>query len=266
MKRLTTIAMTISAAAWVSATAHAYPGGTPQFQTDVAPFCAGCHSSLTAEALEGAGEQATKQLADHKHLALIEKGEGGYAELTPADRTLLIEQIRAVDLRSKINLEYPPQVDHGQTFQITVTATGGAGPAVGIGLVDRAHRWFAKPASSIGWVVVGAPTVIGSAGPQSDWLGKRPESLGRNVTFVNVTGVESNAATNKWAESKVIWTLRAPDKAGSYPLVGVFFYGTEKASPLGFTTTPLGMKNVRGGFTGGSGRVKFSDPVMINVK
>jgi hypothetical protein len=24
--------------------AHAYPGGTPDYQTDVAPFCASCHA------------------------------------------------------------------------------------------------------------------------------------------------------------------------------------------------------------------------------
>ena len=38
----------------------AYPGGTPNFQTDVAPFCAACHSSRDESALAGAGERATK--------------------------------------------------------------------------------------------------------------------------------------------------------------------------------------------------------------
>ena len=38
------------AAPWV---AGAYPGGTPDFQTDVAPFCAACHSSRSEEALAG---------------------------------------------------------------------------------------------------------------------------------------------------------------------------------------------------------------------
>ena len=41
--------------------ASAYPGGTPSFQTDVAPFCAGCHSSRDAAALAGTGERATKE-------------------------------------------------------------------------------------------------------------------------------------------------------------------------------------------------------------
>ena len=37
-------------------------------------------------------------------------------------------------------------------------------------------------------IFAGAPTVIGPSGsPQSDWLGKRPERLGRGITYVNVT-------------------------------------------------------------------------------
>jgi hypothetical protein len=253
-------------AAGLSAPAWSYPGGTPNFQTDVAPFCSSCHSSLNGDELKGAGDRATKELAENKHLAVVLAGEKGYAELSEADRAKLVEQIRATDANTKITLEYPPQVEKGATFQVNVNVTGGAGPVVGVALVDRAHRWFAKPASSAGWTVVGAPTIIGPKGPQTEWLAKRPEAMERNITFVNVTGVESNAATGQWAESKVIFTLKAPDKAGVYPLVGVLFYGTEKASPLGYKTNPLGFKQVRGGFTGGSGRVKFSESHVINVK
>ena len=36
--------------------AVAYPGGTPSYQTDIAPFCAACHSSVSVAALAGAGE------------------------------------------------------------------------------------------------------------------------------------------------------------------------------------------------------------------
>ncbi|MGH0036682.1 MAG: hypothetical protein ACQGVK_16790 [Myxococcota bacterium] len=249
-----------------AAPAWSYPGGTPSYQTDVAPFCSSCHSSLSEDALKGAGERATKELADNKHLAVIQAGEKGYAELSEAERATLVDHIRATDANTKIALEYPPQVEKGATFQVRVLVTGGAGPAIGVGLVDRAHRWFARPASAAGWTVVGAPSIIGPKGPQSDWIAKRPESMGRNITFVNVTGVESNAATGQWAESKVIYNLRAPDKPGVYPLVGVLFYGTEKASPLGYKTNPMGFRQVRGGFTGGSGRVEFSESHVINVK
>ena len=45
----------------LAAAASAYPGGTPTFQTDAAPYCAGCHSSRDAAALSGAGDRATKE-------------------------------------------------------------------------------------------------------------------------------------------------------------------------------------------------------------
>ena len=32
-------------------TASAYPGGTPSYQTDIAPFCAGCHASRSVDML-----------------------------------------------------------------------------------------------------------------------------------------------------------------------------------------------------------------------
>ena len=37
----------------------ASPGGTPYYQTDVGPFCAGCHSSTAIDDLSGLGERAT---------------------------------------------------------------------------------------------------------------------------------------------------------------------------------------------------------------
>ena len=165
--------------------AAAYPGGTPQFQTDVAPFCAACHSSLSVDVLEGAGDRAQKELAENKHIAQVLAGQGAYAELSEPERAALADHIRAVDANSKIAIEFPPQVTAGETFNVTVNLTGGAGPAVAVALVDRAHRWFARPASAVGWKVVGRPTVIGGDGkPQSEWASRRPEEMGPGITFV----------------------------------------------------------------------------------
>jgi len=48
----------VAAALWLAPAATlAYPGGTPDYQTDVAPYCASCHSSRSADALAGAGER-----------------------------------------------------------------------------------------------------------------------------------------------------------------------------------------------------------------
>ncbi len=266
MIRMFSVGLAFALAVGFTGRSEAYPGGTPSFQTDVAPYCAGCHSSVSEDALKGAGDRATKELADNKHLAVIRAGEKGYAELSPEDRDLLVSHIRATDAATKIVVEFPPQVEKGSTFQVKVNVTGGAGPVVGVALVDRAHRWFARPASAAGWKIGGAPTVIGPKGPQSEWLAKRPEAMGHEITFVNVTGLSSDAPKASWAESKVIYTLQAPDKPGVYPLVGALFYGTEKSTPLGYKTNPLGIRQVRGGFTGGSGRVKFSESHVINVK
>jgi cytochrome c553 len=250
-----------------STVALAYPGGTPDFQTDMVPACAACHSSTSADDLAGAGPRAEKELAENKHVALVLAGEKGYADLSEADRVQLAEHIRAVDANSAIELEHPAQVAPGETFQITVRLTGGAGPVVGLALVDAAHRWFAKSVTSTGLAVLGAPTIIGPDGkPQDAWLGKRPEKFGKGLTFVNILGVESDAAGNKWSKSKVIFNLKAPDKPGDYPIVGAYFYGTEKASALGFVEHPVYGKLVRGTYAGKSGRIKFTKTNLISVK
>ena len=247
-------------------TAAAYPGGTPDFQTDVGPYCAACHSSTAADDLSGLGKRATAELAANKHYAAIRAGSGKYSELSEQDRGQLIELLSAVDVNSTITLEFPAQVAPGETFQVTVKVTGGAGPSVGVGLVDRPHRFFARPASALGWEVVGAPTIIGSKGPQSSWIERRPEREGRNITFVNVEGVESSADDDKWSRAKIIYSLKAPHEIGDYPLVGAYFYGTETGVGMSTKMHPEFGPQPLGRMLGKSGRVKFSEPAVISVK
>ncbi len=248
--------------------ASAYPGGTPDFQTDVTPFCAACHSSTSEKDLLGAkGDRAAKETAAKKHLSQILAGAKAYADLDEGARARLVELIKAVDANSDIVLEFPPQVAPGETFQVTARLTGGSGPAVGVALVDRPHRWYASSAPSVGWRVVGAPTVIGPDGrPQSEWLGRRPEVEGRNVSFVNVVNWKSDAVAGEWAKAKVIFTLKAPDAPGDYPLVGAYFYGTEKAIPMSTKSNPVYGDQPLGGYTGKSGRIKFTEAHVITVK
>ncbi|MEM7410791.1 MAG: hypothetical protein AAF430_11195 [Myxococcota bacterium] len=244
----------------------AYPGGTPTSQTDAAPYCAGCHASRSADAL-GGGERAEKEVAERKHVSVILSGQGGYEQLTEQDRQTLADQIRALDAASTVSLKAPKTVKPGQTFQVQVMVTGGAGPVVGVALVDRAHRWYARPAPSAGWVVVAPPEITGADGqPRSGWLEKRPADAGRNLSYVNIPDVASDAAAGTWGSAQVVFTLRAPDRAGSYPLSAAYFYGTEKSTLLGYTTNALGYKVVRGGLAGGSGRVMFAPVEAIEVK
>jgi hypothetical protein len=264
MTRLATLGAVLIAC--MAGIASAYPGGTPDFQTDVAPYCAACHASTADSDLLGLGDRARSELAAHKHLASIKNGVGPYAELNEADRAKLVEWLAAVDRNSTIFLETPAQVTPGQTFQVTVKVTGGAGPSVGVALVDRAHRFFARPASAVGWQVEGAPTIIGPKGPQSDWLERRPEREGRSITFVNVEGIESNAALDKWSRAKIVFTLKAPLTVGDYPLVGAYFYGTETGNALSTRIHPKFGPQPLGGVAGTSGRIKFSDSTVISVR
>lgn len=246
--------------------AVAYPGGTPDFQTDVGPYCAACHSSTADSDLVGLGDRARSELALNKHFEPIRQGAGAYADLTESERARLIELLSAVDRNSTIVLEHPPQVAPGESFQVTVKITGGSGPSVGVGLVDRAHRFFARPASAVGWQVEGAPTVIGPKGPQSAWIERRPEREGRGITFVNVDGIDSSADLDKWSRAKIVFTLKAPLAPGDYPLVGAYFYGTETGAAMSTRVHPQYGPQPLGGPAGKSGRIKFSEAGVITVK
>ncbi len=247
---------------------QAYPGGTPGYQTDAAPFCASCHASRDEAALAGvAGDRATKELVANKHLAVIRAGKGGYEALSEGDRQALVAHIQKLDANSTVTLKAPEEVKPGQTFEVTVEVTGGAGPVVGIALVDGAHRWHARPISSAGWQVVAPPQITGQDfKEQTGWLGRRPEGAGRNLSFVNVTGIASDASKEEWGRANVVFTLRAPSQPGTYPMGAVYFYGTEKGTPLGYEEDPIRGKKIRGGFGGGSGRVVFTPVQQVLVK
>jgi len=266
--RLPGCAALVGAILLSAGTAPAYPGGTPGYQTNVAPFCASCHSSRSEAALAGApGERATKELVANKHLAQIQKGEGGYADLSEADRATLVQQIQALDEATTIELTAPKTVKPGETFTVTVDLTGGAGPVVGVALVDAAHRWLARPASGAGWQVVEPPNVIGQDfKEQTGWLNRRPASMGRNLSYVNVTGIASDASKKEWGRAQVVFTLRAPVERGTHPLAAVYWYGTEKGMPLGHEVDPIRGKIPRGSFTGASGRLLFTPVKQIKVQ
>ena len=78
--------------------------------------------------------------------------------------------------------------------------------------------------------------------------------------------MRSDAAQGSFATAQVTWTLRAPIEPGPRPLAAVFLYGTEKGSPLGTLTDPLGRKSNVGGVTAGAGRVVFTPVQVIAVE
>ena len=259
--------VSIAAAFALATAAGAYPGGTPEFQTDAAPYCASCHSSANLEMMSGvAPERAQKELAANKHIALIRSGEEAYQSLSADERALLVEHVRAVDAATSVRISALPKVRINGELRVKVEVTGGAGPVVGVALVDTPQRWLARPAPGVGWVVSAEPQILGQDfQEQTDWLAKRPLSLGRNLAYVNVTGLRSDAVKAEWARAQVLWTLRAPSRPGKYPLVAALWYGTEKASPLGVISDPIRGKMLRGGIAGHSGRILFSTPLTIEV-
>ncbi len=247
--------------------ARAYPGGTPTYVTDVAPYCASCHSSVSADALAGLPDARVQaELAPNKHLAQLRapKPDSPYAKLSDAQRAELARGIEAIDAAARVRLVAPPVVAPGQTFEVTVESTGGGGPVLGLALVDAAHRMQARPAASAGWQVVEKPAVRGPDGaPQTRFTDGRNPALAPGVSYVNV--YDAPAAGGKGASATVTWRLRAPSTPGAYPLAAAFFYGTEKGAPHGAVETVQGRAPI-GGFTGASGRVRFSDVVQIQVK
>lgn len=260
---LLTGALLLPAAAW------SYPGGTPSFVTDVAPYCASCHSSVSEAQLAGVPAQRvqSEQVAN-KHLAKIRQaGEGSpYAKLTDEQRAELIQGIQAIDANSSVKVLAPATLAPGAVFEVTVEASGGGGPVVGLALVDSAQRWQARPAPSLGWQIVDKPRVVGPDGqPQTSFTDRRNPKLAPGISYVNVSGVSADTAASKYSTVSVTYRVRAPSQPGNYPLAAAFLYGTEKGSPHGAVETVRGIVPL-GGFTANAGRVRFSPVVTVQVK
>ncbi len=251
------------------ALASAYPGGTPSYVTDVAPFCSSCHSSVSVDHLKGVPEQrARAELVENKHIARIRAAAecSAYAELTGDQRQALIAGILAIDRASSVRVVAPQSVKAGSIFEVTVEATGGGGPVVGLALVDSDQRFQAAPAPARGWQVLEKPAVRGPDGnPQTTFTDRRNPELAPGIAYVNVSGVSADTAAGRFSSVSVTWRLRAPDRAGSYPLAAAFWYGTEKGAPFGSIETIRG-KRPRGGRGSSSGRVAFSEVLGIQVQ
>src|SRR5438270_12555700 len=75
------------------------------------------------------------------------------------------------------------------------------------------------------------------------WLCRRPQTPG--------------SASLTVSETRTTWSLRTPAEPGVYRIAVAFYYGTEKAHPLG-TVIKNGRPEPRGGMNGPSGRIMFS--------
>ena len=268
---------TTTGRAWLAATvavlsiaapriAAAYPNGTESYVTDAGPYCAGCHSSRQESQLREMPKQhAAQQLVESKHLAMITKGTAPYDKLSEVDRATLVEQIRAVDAATTVTLEAPKSVKAGSELTATVKAHGGAGPVVGVMLLDSDLRYQSRTPDADGVVITGAPTVTGPDGKaQTTWTDKRAPGLAKNLNYVMVYGMKGDAVAKQFGSATVAYPLRAPAKPGEYTLTAALLYGTEKASPLG-TVKKIGFNLPLGGFEAASGRVLFTEAHTLTV-
>jgi hypothetical protein len=257
------------AACALAARASAYPGGTPGDVADVAPFCAGCHSSVSEDQLQAMpAARASAETVANKHLAKIQAGgaDSPYAKLSPAERDELIAGIKKIDAATSVKLSVPASVKAGDPVEVTVEVHGGSAPVLGVALVDANQRFQASPATARGWSVLDKPAVTGPDGkPQTKFTDGRNPALPPGITYVNVYGIEADPTAGKFSTVKVTWKLRAPAQAGTVPLAAALLYGTEISSPHGGVESAYG-KSPLGGFTGSSGRVKFSDVAQVTVK
>jgi len=185
--------------------------------------------------------------------------------MAPAERQKLLEDVKIHDANASVTLSAPSSVRPGQEVQVTATVRGGSGIA-GVMLLDNGLRFQSRPISADGWLIVGAPKVVGPNGKeQTRWLDSRGPGLKNNLNFVLIFDMKSDIAAKKFPEGKVAWTVRAPQDPGAYTMAVAFIYGSEKASPVG-SVERTGTVFPRGGPGGPSSHILFSKVRQITVR
>ena len=97
----------------------AYPGGTPTFQTDAAPFCAGCHASRTVEMLAGApGGRASRSRRTRVSSVLTSRVGAGSekARSSCPDGSSVSDSSRRVQARPWPGLQIPLPAAYGEIW------------------------------------------------------------------------------------------------------------------------------------------------------
>src|SRR3989454_12537976 len=196
--------LTLSLVMIGAAVALADPYGPPYAVTDMAPFCATCHASASPAQLQGLpADVAASETIDGKHLSRI-KTDPAYRDLSPADREQLIAAIKWVDEQASVTIKAPFQARRNSQIEVTVVTRGGAGPVVGVSLVDSAIRYQARPISSSGFKVVAPALVAGpERGARGQGGGHPPPRHGAGDTTRRVTGPQRGPGAKSGAGSRL---------------------------------------------------------------
>jgi len=234
-----------------------YPNGTPLYVTDMAPFCASCHSSARSEYTpELPADFSRREIAENKHYALIrtQSMPSPYMELTNEQKEGIIREAQMIDSTSSVSVDAPSKVKAGEIITVRVSVKGGNGPVIGVMLVDRHFRNQARPITSDGWIIVEEPEIKGQDGKvQKTWLNKRIEGLKKNINYVMIMDQKFDKEKLLFPSGEITYLLKAPNKPGIYSLTAAFLYGTENTDKAGFFQRP-------------SGRILFSDEMKIKVE
>jgi hypothetical protein len=241
------------------------PYGPPHAVTDMAPYCATCHASTSlAQLPDLRPETAVLETIEEKHLKTIKKG-ATYKDLTPTEAEALLKAVQWTDESATVSIKVTSVARRNSSVEVTVITRGGAGPVIGVSLVDSTVRFQARPIGSSGFIVLGPPVVIGpDRKTQSGWIDRRMRGFDLGLSTVMITGVKGDAVTQQISETRTTWTLRTPAQPGAYSIAAAFYYGTEKSHPLG-TVVRNGTAMPRGGANGASGRVMFSQLLKITI-
>jgi hypothetical protein len=245
--------------------AFADPYGPPHAVTDMAPFCASCHASTSLSQLPDLKpDVAAGEAIEEKHFKQI-KSATAYKDLSPAERDTLLAAIRWMDEQAAVVIRAPGIARRNSRIEVVVLTKGGASPVVGLSLVDSGIRYQARPIDVTGFKVLGPPLVIGpDKRAQAEWIDRRVKGSDLGLSTVMIYGIQGDAVSRHVDQTQTTWTLRTPVEPGTYRIAAVFYYGTEKAHPLG-TIMRNGRGEPRGGTAGGSGRIMFSEVLTIHI-
>jgi hypothetical protein len=249
----------------IATVALADPYGPPHAVTDMAPYCATCHASTNLAQLPDLGpEAAVLETIEEKHSKYIKNG-AAYKDLTRTEAETVLKAVQWTDENATVSIHVTSVAKRNSRVEVTVTTRGGAGPVIGVSLVDSIVRFQARPIGSSGFRVLGPPLIIGpDRKTQSEWIDRRVRGTDLGLSTIMITGIKGDAVTQKVSETRTTWTLRAPAEPGTYGIAAAFYYGTEKSHPLG-TVMRNGVAMPRGGASGASGRVMFSQLMKITI-
>jgi hypothetical protein len=177
----------------------------------------------------------------------------------------LIDAVKWVDEHATVTIKAPSQAKRNSRIEVTVVTKGGAGPVVGVSLVDSGLRFQARTINSTGFKVLGPALVVGPNGKaQAQWAERRFRGSDMGLATVMISGLQGDVVSQRVEGTRTTWILRAPPEPGSYSMAAAFYYGTEKAHPLGIIPRQ-GRPEPRGGPGGAGGRVMFSEVVILSV-